>query len=80
MLITIYGGNLMSAGDKKEEGEEELQKQEELATDSGNSLFSAFKNNWECTICNKKFDSLYILNYHRLLEHSKYKRPPIGVT
>jgi hypothetical protein len=69
---------LMSARDK-EQGEEEQQKQEELATDSGNILFSACKNNWECTICNKKFDRLYILNYHRLLEHSKHKRPPIGV-
>jgi hypothetical protein len=72
----------MSVRDKKEGGgeEEELQKQEGLATDSGNILFAAYKNNWECTICNKKFESLYILNYHRLLEHSKDKRPPIGVT
>ena len=64
----------MSVRDKKEGGgeEEELQKQE--------GLFAAYKNNWECTICNKKFESLYILNYHRLLEHSKDKRPPIGVT
>ena len=74
----------MAARDKEErggeeEGEEQQQKQEELAADSGNILFSAGKNNWECTICNKKFDSLYILNYHRLLEHSKRKRPPIGV-
>ena len=22
----------------------------------------------------------YILNYHNLLEHSKYKRPPIGIS
>jgi hypothetical protein len=78
MLIIIYGDNLMSNIDKKE-GEEELQKREESATDSGNTLFSAYKSNWECTICNKKFSSLYILNYHRLLEHSKDKRPPIGV-
>jgi hypothetical protein len=72
----------MSVRDKKEEAEaeEELQKKEDSATDSGNTLFSAHKNNCECTICNKKFDSLYILNYHRLLEHSKDKRPPIGVT
>ncbi|HEY6882800.1 MAG TPA: hypothetical protein VI278_02050 [Nitrososphaeraceae archaeon] len=34
---------------------------------------------WECKICRKVFSSLYILNYHRLLEHSHYKRPPIGV-
>ena len=78
MLIIIYCDNLMSIRDKKE-GEEELQKREESATDSGNTLFSAYKNNWECTICNKKFGSLYILNYHKLLEHSKDKRPPIGV-
>ena len=80
MPLIIYGDNLMSVRDKKEEAEEELQKQEDSVTDSGNTLFSAYKNNWECTICNKKFDSLYILNYHRLLEHSKDKRPPIGVT
>ena len=79
MLIILYGGdNLMSVRDK-EEGQEELQKQEGLATDLGDTLFSAYKNSWECTICNKKFGSLYILNYHRLLEHSKDKRPPIGV-
>jgi hypothetical protein len=78
MLIIIYCDNLMSIRDKKE-GEEELQKREESATDSGNTLFSAYESNWECTICNKKFGSLYILNYHRLLEHSKDKRPPIGV-
>jgi hypothetical protein len=81
MLIIIYGDNLMSVRDKKEGGGgEELQKQEGLAADSGNTLFAAYKNNWECNICNKKFESLYILNYHRLLEHSKDKRPPIGVT
>ena len=68
----------MSVRDQ-EVGEEELQKHGGLATDSGNTLFSAYKNNWECNICNKKFGSLYILNYHRLLEHSKDKRPPIGV-
>jgi hypothetical protein len=33
----------------------------------------------KCEVCNKIFDSLYILNYHILLEHSKNKRPPIGV-
>jgi len=34
---------------------------------------------WECKICRKDFQSEYILNYHNLLEHSQYKRPPIGV-
>ncbi len=37
------------------------------------------KNRWKCNTCNKVFDSWYILNYHKLLEHSKSKRPPIGV-
>jgi hypothetical protein len=36
-------------------------------------------NKWKCTVCNKEFDSLFILNYHELLEHSKSKRPPIGI-
>ncbi len=36
-------------------------------------------NKWKCNVCNKEFDSLYILNYHKILEHSKSKRPPIGI-
>jgi hypothetical protein len=40
---------------------------------------AAKKNKWKCDICSKVFDSLYILNYHKLLEHSESKRPPIGV-
>jgi len=39
----------------------------------------AIKNKWKCNVCDKIFDSLYILNYHKLLEHSESKRPPIGV-
>jgi hypothetical protein len=37
------------------------------------------KEPWKCSICNKVFDSWYILNYHKLLEHSESKRPPIGI-
>lgn len=37
------------------------------------------KKVWKCNICNKAFDSWYILNYHKLLEHSESKRPPIGI-
>jgi hypothetical protein len=37
------------------------------------------RRKWECSICGKVFESEYILNYHRLLEHSESKRPPIGV-
>ena len=33
----------------------------------------------DCEVCGKVFDSWYILNYHKLLEHSESKRPPIGV-
>ena len=40
---------------------------------------SAAGNKWKCNVCNKEFDSLFILNYHELLEHSKSKRPPIGI-
>ena len=40
---------------------------------------SAASNKWKCNVCNKEFDSLLILNYHKLLEHSKSKRPPIGI-
>ena len=32
---------------------------------------SPIKNEWKC--------SLYILNYHKLLEHGESNRPPIGV-
>jgi hypothetical protein len=39
---------------------------------------SAAPNRWKCDICSKVFDSLYILNYHKLLEHSQSKRPPTG--
>jgi hypothetical protein len=34
---------------------------------------------FECDICKKVFENWYILNYHKLLEHSESKRPPIGV-
>jgi hypothetical protein len=34
---------------------------------------------WQCNICGKVFESWYILNYHKLLEHSQSKRPPIGI-
>ena len=37
------------------------------------------ESRWECKTCRKDFQSEYILNYHNLLEHSQYKRPPIGV-
>ena len=40
---------------------------------------SSAKNKFKCYICSKVFDSLYILNYHKLLEHSEFKRPPIGI-
>lgn len=60
-------------------GKEEQEQQGQL-TASDDRLHSAYKNNWKCSLCDKVFDSLYILNYHRMLEHSKHKRPPIGVT
>jgi hypothetical protein len=37
-------------------------------------------SNWKCVICGKVFENGYILNYPVLLEHSKYKRPPTGVS
>jgi hypothetical protein len=52
---------------------------EQIVSASGNIVQVANINRWECEVCNKIFDSLYILNYHILLEHSKNKRPPIGV-
>jgi hypothetical protein len=39
---------------------------------------SPIKNIWKCNVCGKIFVSLYILNYHKLLEHSESKRPRIG--
>jgi hypothetical protein len=58
-------------------GKEEQQRQRAAASDNG--LLTAGKNNWKCSLCDKVFDSLYILNYHSMLEHSIHKRPPIGV-
>ena len=40
---------------------------------------SPIKNEWKCSDCGKIFASLYILNYHKLLQHGESKRPPIGV-
>jgi hypothetical protein len=34
---------------------------------------------WKCEICGKMFDDADMLNYHKLLEHSEHKRPPIGI-
>ncbi|HKQ22622.1 MAG TPA: hypothetical protein VJS91_11320 [Nitrososphaeraceae archaeon] len=33
----------------------------------------------KCEICGKSFESEDMLNYHKLLEHSEHKRPPIGI-
>jgi hypothetical protein len=62
-------------------GKEEKQEQQQgqPAAASGNTSLSAGKNNWKCSLCDKVFDSLYILNYHNMLEHSAHKRQPIGV-
>ena len=40
---------------------------------------AAREQKFECDICKKVFENWYILNYHKLLEHSESKRPPIGV-
>jgi hypothetical protein len=40
---------------------------------------STTKNKWRCNVCGKISVSEYILNYHKLLEHSKSKGPPTGV-
>ena len=34
---------------------------------------------WKCNLCNLILESEYILNYHKLLEHSESRRPPVGV-
>jgi hypothetical protein len=34
---------------------------------------------WKCSLCNLILESEYIFNYHRLLEHSESRRPPVGV-
>ena len=61
-------------------GEEEEQEQQgQLAEASVTTLLSVGKNNGKCSLCDKVFDSLYILNFHIMLEHSTHKRPPIGV-
>jgi hypothetical protein len=65
----------MYARGKKEKQE---QQQGQPAVASDNTLLSA-GDNWKCSLCDKVFDSLYILNYHNMLEHGTHKRPPIGV-
>ncbi|MFZ0326120.1 MAG: hypothetical protein WBP64_01750 [Nitrososphaeraceae archaeon] len=40
---------------------------------------AAREQRFECNICKKAFENWYILNYHKLLEHSESKRPPTGV-
>ena len=40
---------------------------------------ATIKEKFECNICKKVFESLPIMNYHKLLEHSESKRPPTGV-
>ncbi len=37
------------------------------------------QNVWKCDVCGKSFESEDMLNYHKLLEHSEHKRPPIGI-
>ncbi len=37
------------------------------------------QNMWKCEICGKSFDNADMLDYHKLLEHSEHKRPPIGI-
>jgi hypothetical protein len=51
----------------------------QLNTSSSDIEEQVAKNKWKCNVCSKIFDSLYILNYHKLLEHSESKRPPIGI-
>lgn len=58
---------------------EEREQEQQGQVSSGTTLISAGKNNRKCSLCYKVFDSLYILNYHIMLEHSTHKRPPIGV-
>lgn len=45
--------------------------------------FTAFEERtvkkWECHICKKIFDSWYIRSCHKLSEHSKQSRPPVGI-
>jgi hypothetical protein len=33
----------------------------------------------ECEVCGKVFDSWYMLNYQKLLEHGEPKKTPMGV-
>ena len=62
-------------------GEEEEQEQQgQLAEASVTTLLSGGKNNGKCSLCDKVFDSLYILNYHNMLEHCAHKREQIVVS
>jgi hypothetical protein len=59
--------------------EEEQQPNSNTTVNNEELTANTTKTRWKCNTCNKVFDSWYILNYHKLLEHSKSKRPPIGV-
>ena len=63
----------MAAGEEQQLNSNTTVNNEEIAANN------TTKNRWKCNTCGKVFDSWYILNYHKLLEHSKSKRPPIGV-
>ena len=43
------------------------------------SKISEGTNSCKCEICGKMFDNADVLDYHKILEHSEHKRPPIGI-
>ena len=44
------------------------------------SAYTPHPKKVKCEICGKIFETWYMLSYHKSLEHSQDKRPPIGVS
>ena len=44
------------------------------------SVYTPKPKKLKCEICGKIFETWYMLSYHKSLEHSQDKRPPIGVS
>jgi len=44
------------------------------------SVYTPKPKELRCEICGKVFETRYMLSYHKSVEHSQDKRPPIGVS
>jgi hypothetical protein len=47
---------------------------------AGQTIQKPEPKNLKCELCGKAFESPDILSYHKSVEHSHGRRPPIGVS